>query len=238
MKERYFGINIEESLHRIDNLLAENNEAYAQYTTFPHKWQEEGLKGIYVNAAILYFDLKRTSMLFGHHSIPTVAKIIRTYISEITSVLKSVPKCKGVVLDGDNIYGVYDASLSTGLDNVFALAVIGKSILEVLNHKLRLQQMPLVNAGVGIDFGKVLMVKTEFKYVKEPVWLGDVIYFAARYSHLANHAESGSPIYLSKVVYQHLSKEYQALCQPNEPLDCYQSTDTYDPITYWLQKQD
>lgn len=238
MKERYFGINIEESIQRIDSLLAERNEAFTACITFPHKWQEEALNGIYVNAAVVYFDLKKTAKLFSNHSISTVAKILRTYISEITSILKSLPKCKGVVLDGDNIYGVYDASLTTGLDNVFALAVIGKSILEVLNHKLSMQQMPTVSAGIGIDFGKVLMVKTEFKQVKEPVWLGDVIYFAARFSHLANQAEGGSHIYLSRVVYQSLGKEYQNLCQMHPSQEWYQCTATYDPISHWLQKQE
>jgi class 3 adenylate cyclase len=237
MKERYFGINIEESIGRINTLLAENDNTYGQFTVFPHKWQEESLKGIYVNAAILYFDLKKTANLFSNHSIATVAKIIRTYISEITAVLKSLPKCKGVVLDGDNIYGVFDASLTSGLDNIFALAVIGKSILEIMNYKLSNQQMPLIGAGIGIDFGKVLMVKTEFKTVQEPVWLGDVIYFAARFSHLANQAEGGSHIFLSRLVYHHLSREYQGFCQLNEPLNCYQSTVTYDPVCQWLQKQ-
>jgi class 3 adenylate cyclase len=237
MKERYFGINIEESIERMDALLAESDHAYAQFTVFPHKWQEEPLKGIYVNAAILYFDLKKTAALFSNHSIGTVARIIRTYISEITAVLKSLPKCKGVVLDGDNIYGIYEASLTSGLDNIFALAVIGKSILEIMNHKLNSRGMPSVGAGIGIDFGRVLMVKTDFKTVQEPVWLGDVIYFAARLSHLANQTEGGSHIFLSRLVYHHLSKEYQGFCQPNEPLACYQSTATYDPVSHWLQKQ-
>jgi class 3 adenylate cyclase len=237
MKERYFGINIEESIGRIDTLLAEKDEAYAQLTSFPHKWQEESLKGIYVNAAILYFDLKKTAKLFSNHSISTVGRIIRTYISEITSILRSLPKCKGVTLDGDNIYGVFDASLTSGLDNVFALAVIGKSILEIMNHKLRSHHMPAISAGIGIDYGKVLMVKTEFKQVQDPVWLGDVIYFAARLSHLANQVERGSHIFLSGLVYQRLGKEYQSLCQMNEAVECYQSTDTYDPVSYWLQKQ-
>jgi class 3 adenylate cyclase len=237
MKERYFGINIEESIGRIDSLLSEKDEAYAQLNSFPHKWHEEALKGMYVNAAILYFDLKKTATLFSHHSISTVARIIRTYISEITAVLKSLPKCKGVHLDGDNIYGVFDASLSTGLDNVFALAVIGKSILEIMNHKLSSHHMPTISAGIGIDFGKVLMVKTGFKGIQEPVWLGDVIYFAARFSHLANQTEGGSHIFLSRLVYKHIGKEYQNLCLANQTLDCYQSTATYDPVSQWLQKQ-
>ena len=85
-------------------------------------------------------------------------------------------------------------------------------MIEILNYKLRKKKYSQISVGIGIDYGRALMVKAGYSGsgINDVIWMGDVVNSAC---HLCNKAGRGcrKVIVISDVVYNNLNEHHQSL---------------------------
>ena len=86
------------------------------------------------------------------------------------------------------------------------------SMIKILNYKLRKKGYSEISVGIGIDYGRALMVKAGYSGsgINDIIWMGDVVNSAC---HLCNKAgrDFRKVIIISKTVYDNLNEHNQGL---------------------------
>ncbi len=112
------------------------------------------------------------------------------------------------------------------------------SMVDILNYKLKKRNYTTYSVGVGMDYGRALMIKAgnEGSSVNDVVWMGDVVNQAC---HLSNEANSGlfdKRVFLSNVIYENLNESNQKLCTKDTGRDIYQADIVNVYMNNWLEK--
>lgn len=85
-------------------------------------------------------------------------------------------------------------------------------MIKILNYKLRKKKYSQISVGIGIDYGRALMVKAGYSGsgINDVIWMGDVVNSAC---HLCNKAGRiyRKVVVISSVVYNNLNENYQNL---------------------------
>ena len=118
--------------------------------------------------------------------------------------------CKEININGDCVWGVFETPYKRQVDNVVSVAAILNSMIQILNYKLRKKDYSEISVGIGIDYGRALMVKAGYSGsgINDVIWMGDVVNTAC---HLCNKAGRyiRSVIVISNTVYDDLNEEIQ-----------------------------
>ena len=144
---------------------------------------------------------------------PTLAKIYRAFISEMVAVLNSEFLHVLVNIVGDCVWAVYKTTFTNHIDDVFGMR-LSKQILasSCLIYHLGKNGIDPLKIGIGIDYGRVLMIKAGYSgsAINDVVYMGDVVNRAA---HLAHEAGRGwnDPIFAGSVLYSNLNEHNQKL---------------------------
>lgn len=183
---------------------------------------EDNNKTYSIMAAILFIDIRKSTYLTENSQAKSMVKIYRSFMR---MAVDCVRKNGGVTRQflGDRIMGVFIDSVDEG-GNISERAVdkavnAARSLQTVIDFSLNKHLKSNVNGkviecGIGIDYGKVLvtwvgMYGVESDENKEDeqdcVWVGNTTNYASKYSDIA----SGGEIFISENVYKNLSEEYK-----------------------------
>lgn len=183
---------------------------------------EDNNKTYSIMAAILFIDIRKSTYLTENSQAKSMVKIYRSFMR---MAVDCVRKNGGVTRQflGDRIMGVFIDSVDEE-GNVSEKAVdkavnAARSLQTVIDFSLNKHLKSNVNrkvieCGIGIDYGKVLvtwvgMYGVESDENKEDekncVWVGNTTNYASKYSDIA----SGGEIFISENVYKNLSEEYK-----------------------------
>ena len=207
--------DIDKSSERMDEILNANSGSYSdKENSVPSRDSLTYTNGFYVNVASLFIDMIGSSDMTDEHKRPTLAKIYRCFISECTAIMNSVFICKEININGDCVWAVFETPYKSNIDTVFSVAGRLNSLIKILNYKLRNKNYSEISVGIGIDDGRVLMVKAGYSGsgLNDVIWMGDVVNSAC---HIANKAGRGwhDPIMVSSFIYENLSEYNQGLLQ-------------------------
>lgn len=182
---------------RIDKILNSNN--HYQYTdNVPSSDKLTFNNGYYVNVGAIFIDIVGSSKMTVNHKRPTVAKIYRCFISESVALLQSYKNCKDVSINGDCVWAVFD--IDNNCDELIEIAIKITNLVDKINLILKKKGYTQFKVGIGIDYGKALLVKAGYKGgLNDTIWMGDVVNNAC---HLCNNANRNnrSDILISKKV--------------------------------------
>lgn len=146
------------------------------------------------------------------HKRPTLAKMYRAFLSECVAIMNAEYNCKEISINGDCVWGVFDTPYKSDIDGVISVAAKLNSMVKILNYKLRKKEYSEISVGIGIDYGRALMVKAGYSGsgINDVIWMGDVVNSAC---HLCNKAgrDYRKVIIISKVVYDNLNEHNQGL---------------------------
>lgn len=200
------------SSERIKDILNQPAEAFEEVDGLPDRDRLTFTNGFYGMCSAVFIDIRDSSGLTSKHKRPTLAKIYRAFISEMVAVLNSDLNVREVNIVGDCVWAVYKTSLRTHIDDVFRVAFQANTLLKLLNHHYGKKGIDPLSIGIGIDYGRVLMIKAGFSGsgINDVVYMGDVVNRAA---HLAHEAGRGwaDPIYAGDVFHQNLNDHNQGL---------------------------
>ena len=154
-----------------------------------------------------------------------------TITEAIYAVLSEHPKCKDIFSLGNYIVAVFDTPFKNDIDAM--LDCVGKvTALFNLANKIYGQSMHAkLVYGVGMNYGKALLVKSMEGDNPKFVWSGDAIGAA---STLSEKATSDSKVYASFTIFNNLKEDYQKLFNKVPFDDYYEATPVNILMTKWI----
>ena len=204
------GYDVTKSSNRIDDILNSNNENYSDNASIPKRSDLSFTNGYYVNVTALFIDIVGSSDMTDQHKRPTLAKMYRSFISECVAIMNAAFECKEVSINGDCVWGVFETPLKSNMDAIFDIAGKLHSLIIILNYKLKNKGYSQINVGIGMDYGRVLMIKAGFSgsSINDIVWMGDTINQSC---HLANIAgrNGNDVVFVTYSVYDNLKDKYK-----------------------------
>ena len=171
---------------------------------------ENGIKA-WVGA--LFIDIVDSSKLFQSPNEDT-ARIIRSFCSEIISILKDDDNYREIGIRGDCVYCIYNVSLQKDLVEIFRHAYRINTFMTMLNKLLRKHGYTLISGGIGLGCSQDLIIKAgqNGSGINDKIWIGKAVVDAAHLSDVANR-NGISAIAMSPLFYNNVIKY---LCEENE----------------------
>lgn len=200
--------DVKKSAERIDEILNADNSNYSDKENIPTRSSLTYANGYYVNVTALFIDIVGSSDMTNEHKRPTLAKMYRAFISECTAIMNSSSLCKEISINGDCVWGVFETPYKSNIDDVFSISAKLNSLIKILNYKLKKKGYSEISVGIGIDYGRALMVKAGYSGsgLNDVIWMGDVVNSAC---HIANQAGRNlrDPIIISSCIYNNLNDD-------------------------------
>jgi class 3 adenylate cyclase len=204
--------DVDKSSERMDDILNASNSNFADKDSIPARSDLTFKNGYYVNITAIFIDIVGSSDMTDEHKRPTLAKMYRAFLSECVAIMNAEYNCKEISINGDCVWGVFDTPYKSDIDGVISVAAKLNSMVKILNYKLRKKGYSEISVGIGIDYGRALMVKAGYSGsgINDVIWMGDVVNSAC---HLCNKAgrDYRKVIIISKVVYDNLNEHNQGL---------------------------
>ncbi|RWA52110.1 hypothetical protein AU476_19295 [Cupriavidus sp. UYMSc13B] len=177
------------------------------------------------------------------HTTPVLGKIYRAYISECVALLNTSRQCKEIFIAGDCVSGIFDTPLKKNIDEAFLAAASLNSLIAHLNWRLEKKGYTPIKCGVGISYGRALMLKSGYSGsgVNDVVWMGNVVNEASNLCHQGNKGGK-LPVQVATVVHQNLNNHNKSLLTPVQenfllPVTHYQGDLCNIGMRDWLEKK-
>lgn len=237
MQTNYTSYDFENSIKRIDEILNESDTSFEELDSIPSRDKLTYKNGFYVNCTALFVDIRDSSSLPSKHKRPTLAKIYRSYISEVVSIMNGNSNCKEIEIDGDCISGIYDTPKKSDIDSVFSDSAKISSVVKILNCKF-LKNIENIRIGIGIDYGRALMIKAGYNGsgLNKVVWMGDVVNSASNLCNKANKDYNSEELFVSNIIYNNLNEHNKNLLVKNYTHDCYHGNIINIIMNEWYDK--
>ena len=231
MKIDYSEYNFSNSLDRIDEILNTSDYNYEEKKGIPSESSLTFKNGFYVDITVVFVDIRGSKKLATKHTRPVLAKIYRSYISEVIAVMKENSKINDIFIEGDGVWAVFNTTTDTDVQNVFRSTSKISSLIGALNKKLAGKGYSKIKVGIGIDDGESLYIKAGHSGsgINEIVWIGKVVGEAAKLSGFGNRELHDKQTMLSKRVYSMLSKHQKSLLKWNAYRECYHGNTIWKP---------
>jgi class 3 adenylate cyclase len=214
LKSNYKYYDFDKSLERLDEIL-NSSSSFDDKDTIPKRDELTYTNGFYVNCSSLFVDLRDSSNLPKIHQKRVLAKIYRSYISEVVAIINGSKNCKEINIVGDCVSAIFETPFTSDIDDVFSIAARINSLIDILNYKLEKKGYTAIKAGIGISYGRVLMIKAGYKGsgINDVVYMGEAVNEASKMCSIASKKIS-SPIVVTPVFYQNLNEDNQKLLEP------------------------
>lgn len=188
---------------------------------------EDNNKTYSIVAAILFIDIRKSTFLTENSQAKSMVKIYRAFMRMAVGCVR---KNGGVTRQflGDRIMGVFIDSVDdkgTVIESAADKAInAARSLQTSIDYSLNKHLNTKVNGkviecGIGIDYGKVLVTQVGMYGVEQDedkedevdcVWVGNTTNHASKYSDLA----AGGEIFISENVYNQLSDTMKEVWVP------------------------
>lgn len=212
MDGNYAAYNYVSGAGRIREILDQPGGAFEETDALPDRSKLTYTNGFYGRCSAIFVDIRDSSGLTARHKRPVLAKLYRSFISEMVAVLNGSPNVREVNIVGDCVWAVYNTPLKSDIDDVFSTAAKANTLKELLNKELAKKDYETMNFGIGVDWGRALMIKVGHKGsgINDVVYMGDVVNRAA---HLAHEAGRGwrNPIWVGESFAGNLNEHNQGL---------------------------
>lgn len=205
MESNYKNYKFEDSLYRLDEILNASDNSYEEKIKIPRRDSLSYTNGFYVNCTAVFVDICGSSELPLRHNRPVLAKIYRSFISEVIAIFNGNDTCKEINVQGDCVSAIFNTLNKYDIVNVLRCCAQVNSLINIINFKLVKKKYMTFKVGIGVDYGRALMIKAGYKgsTINDVIWMGDVVNQA---SNLCNFGNKGSiqPIVISSIIYSML----------------------------------
>ena len=150
----------------------------------------------------IFVDIRNSTDLFAEQNQTMVAKIIKSFSSEVIEILRDSNYCNEIGIRGDCVYAVYSTPKQNDTYEITDKAFWINTLLKMLNKLFEEKKYLKITAGIGISTAEELVIKAGRKGVgiNSKVWIGDAVTKASKLSSLSNKNNIG-PIAMSDCTY-------------------------------------
>lgn len=237
MQSNYRTYDFERSRERIDEILNSSDNNYVDKKEIPERENLTFTNGYYIWGSAIFVDMRDSKGYSEKHTRPVLAKVYRSYISELVAVLNGLDTVREVYIEGDCVWAVYNTPLQSDVDNVFDVAAKANSLMATINVKLKKKNYSQIKAGIGVHYGETLMIKAGYKgsSINEVTWIGKLISKTAEYCSKANKGQR-YPIILSDTFVSNLKTKYQEFCTKVTYTDFYGADVVDSEMNDWVMQ--
>lgn len=198
---------------RIEEIFDQPAGQFEETKDLPSRDKLTFTNGFYGNCTAVFVDIRGSSEMTSKHTRPRLAKIYRSFISEMVAVLNGTEGVREVNIVGDCVWAVYNTPFTTDIDSAFAAAFKANTLISLLNEHLSKRSIDTLKIGIGIDYGRALMIKAGYSGsgINDVVYMGDVVNSAAHLAHKAGRGFPGHPIWAGGDIYCNLNEHNQSL---------------------------
>lgn len=188
MEANHISYDIDKSAKRIDDILNASNSEFEELLEIPSRDKLTFTNGFYIKVGALFVDIRDSSDLTDEHKRPTLAKLYRSYISEVVAIINSFEDCKEINIVGDCVSAIFNARYKSQLQAMFSCSAKINSLIKILNYKLQKKNIQTISIGIGLAYGRALMIKAGYSgsSINDVVWMGDVVNEASNLCNKAN----------------------------------------------------
>ena len=241
MKSNYKDYKFDDSLRRLDEILNASDNSYEEKSEIPQRDRLTYTNGFYVNCTAVFVDICGSSELPQIHRRPVLAKIYRSFISEVIAIFNGHSICKEINIQGDCVSAIFDTTFQADFRKVLVSCAQVNSLINIINFKLQKKRYETFKVGIGVDYGRALMIKAGYKgsQINDVVWMGDVVNQASKLCSLGNR-DLNNPIVISKTVYDKLvvtaKDQWNRWFIPAHDRECYHGNIVLVLMNDWLKK--
>lgn len=224
------------SLERLDDILDSSNNNYEEKDYIPSRSHLTYTNGFYVNVSAVFVDIRDSSSLSDNYYRPTLAKIYRSFISEVVAIMNGDIYCQEINIVGDCVSGIFKTENEEGKNSLIETVLKINGIIRILNCKLSKKNIECINVGIGLDYGRALMIKAgnSGSEINEIVWMGDVVNNASKLCDNANSYYT-KPILISNKLYSKLPIKKCIHFEKNSIEDCYECDEIDSEMEEWIE---
>lgn len=237
MESNHIIYNFDKSRDRIDEILNTSDNSYEELKYVPSRDKLTYTNGFYVYCTAFFVDVRGSSGLPEKYRRPTLARIYRSYISEVIAIINSNVQCAEINVQGDCVWGIFNTTLKSGIDGVFDTAAQISSLVDVLNHKLSKRKIEPIRIGIGMDYGRALMIKAGYSGsgINEVVWMGDVVNSACKLCSYANQSNLDYELMISSSIYENINVHNKNLVTWNSNRNCFHASIINHAMNEWVK---
>ncbi|MGW2614684.1 adenylate/guanylate cyclase domain-containing protein [Streptomyces sp. NPDC001500] len=226
------------SASRIRTILNQEDVNYTEADSLPDRDKLTYTNGFYAYCSALFVDIRGSSQLPTKYRRPTLARLYRAYVSEVVAIMNSDPYCREVNIVGDGAWGVYNTPRQRDINDVFSLAYTINSMVQVLNYELRRRRIDPISVGLGMSYGRALMIKAGYSGsgLHDVVYMGDVVNHAAKLASHGNKTSVDDTLMVSDVFYGNLTDENKALLRWNPIRNCWHGEVVNSVMEAWYKE--
>ncbi len=239
MESNYKNYNFEDSLCRLDEILNASDNSYEEKKEIPRRGRLSYTNGFYVDCTAVFVDICGSSELPQTHRRPVLAKIYRSFISEVIAIFNGYSICKEINIQGDCVSAIFDTTSQADFREVLVSCAQVNSLTNIINFKLQKKGYKTFKVGIGVDYGRALMIKAGYKgsQINDVVWMGDVVNQASNLCALGNKG-SIQPIVISSIIYSNLvttkNEEWKEWFTFDRKHNCYHGDISHVEMDHWL----
>jgi len=231
--------NFKESFKRIDDILFESDKSFEESKSIPSRNNLTYKNGFYVDCSAIAVTLGGSTNLPSKFAMPVMTKIYRAFISETVAILNSNDLCVDIKINGDCLSGIYNTPRKADIDAMFSDAARITSLVKTLSRKLEERGLHKVNACIGMDYGRSLMVKAGYagSGINEIFWIGDVFARAAQLRGYAKKHNGVESTFVSNKIFINLGEYHKRLLQKHSSHNCYMGDVVNVTMDEWNENQ-
>jgi class 3 adenylate cyclase len=238
LKSDHIEYSLKDGVDRISQIIAAKDNSYVELDNIPSRNDLTYTNGFYVKCTALFVNIRESPELSDFYRDRALAKLYRAYVSEVAAIINGNPKCAEINIAGDFVWGVFDTPWSEEIDEVFSTGAKISSIVDIMNYKFKKSNLKEIKIGIGISYGKALVVKTGYKGsgVSEVIWMGNVINEASKLASYGNKESTDKETMVSEVIYYNLNDENKELLTLNSARDCYHGDIVNSYMNNWYKQ--
>lgn len=213
----------------VNKILDENFEvsSYEYIPTHDNKLIRQDNHGKSIEVAVLFIDMKGSTLLLENHHRKIAAKIHKVFFSIVIPILNRY-KARIRSYNGDSVLAFFNGTPSVSLQNAIkAAALIDYSFNDKekgMNNLVK--KYSKIDYGIGIDYGEILCTSIgsqSLNYSSDLIWVGKPVNRAVR---LGEHAKKrDNRIFISERVKKKLPPRWM---KHTKETDFFNS-----PKNYW-----
>lgn len=237
MQANYKTYDFQKSRDRIDEILNSSDNNYEDKKEIPSRDNLTFTNGYYVYGSAIFVDMRGSKDYANNHTRPVLAKVYRSYISELVAILNSLDTVRELYIEGDCVWAIYNTPLKNDVNNVFSISAKVNSLIDTLNIKLRKKKYTTIKTGTGVHYSETLMIKAGYSGsgINEVTWIGKLVSETADLCSKANK-DGRSRTLISNIFYDNLNDENKSLVSKCYFPDCYQGNYVNVAMNNWVEE--
>lgn len=199
-----------EGRKRIEEILTEKIEINEAEERIPQNKSFTFSNAYYGWVTGVFIDIRKSTELFQNENKIMVAKIIKSFTSELIEILKDNELLREIGIRGDCVYAIYTSPKKDDEYNIFEKVVEINTFIKMLNKLLLKNKFIEIEVGIGIATDKELIIKAgrENSGINNLVWIGKAVTTAANLSSFGSK-NNIDRIVLSNLTYTNIIDRYK-----------------------------